>query len=99
MTWGRGSMYFTHASQGRSAHEGAARLRSSDATLNAQLERDQSGKLRDQLLDELAVAAQDIEAALADKQTPEQARVLRNLLQAVKLGESMVVQVWDSFHA
>jgi hypothetical protein len=92
-------MYFTHASQGRSAHERAARLRSSDATLNAQLERDQSGKLRDQLLDELAVAAQDIEAALADKQTPEQARVLRNLLQAVKLGESMVVQVWDSFHA
>jgi hypothetical protein len=91
-------MGVTQTWHGRAAYQGAATLRSSDATLNAQLERDESGTLRDQLLDELAVAAQDIEAALSDKPSAEQRRVLRNLLRAVRLGESIVVQVWESFH-
>ena len=72
-------------------------MRGSEATLNEQLARDASGKLRDEVLDELAIAAQDIEAALGSQCPPGDAQVLRDLLGALRTGESVVAQVWHSF--
>jgi hypothetical protein len=77
----------------------AAALRGAEATLNEQLARDSSGKLQEQVLDELAVAAQEIELTLAGNDLPEgDAQVLRDLLDAVRLGESIVTQTWQSVH-
>jgi len=73
-------------------------LRGSEVTLNEQLARDASGTLRDEMLDELAIAAQDIEAALEGQCPSSDAQVLRNLLGALRIGESVVAQVWHSFH-
>jgi hypothetical protein len=73
-------------------------MRGSEATLNDQLARDASGALRDEVLDELAIAAQDIEAALEGQCAPSDAQVLRDLLGALRVGESVVAQVWNSFH-
>lgn len=64
--------------------------------LDKQLARDKSGKLRDQLLDELALAGQDIEAALGAKPDETAARVLGNLLQAVRTSERVVTEGWRS---
>jgi hypothetical protein len=91
-------MYGTHTWQGAAVPESAAALRGSEATLNEQLLRDSSGKLRDQILDELAVAAQDIETALDGKPVAARADVLRDLLDAIRLGESIVAQFWQSVH-
>jgi len=77
----------------------AAALRGSEATLNEQLARDSSGKLHEEVLDELAVAAQEIELTLAGGGLPEgDAQVLRDLLEAVRLGETIVTQTWKSVH-
>jgi len=73
-------------------------MRGSEATLNDQLARDASGTLRDEVLDELAIATQDIEAALEGQCAPSDAQVLRDLLGALRVGESVVAQVWNSFH-
>jgi hypothetical protein len=62
--------------------------------LDKQLARDQSGKLRDQMLDELALAAQDIEAALEGKLDAAAAEVLGNLLRAVRTSERVVTEGW-----
>jgi hypothetical protein len=78
--------------------DGAASLRGSEATLNEQLARDETGKLRDDVLDELAVAAQDIETALCGKLTPKDAEVLRELLGAIRIGATVVSELWHSFH-
>jgi hypothetical protein len=72
---------------------------SSEATLNDQLARDTSGKLRDEVLDELAVAADTIEVALDGNVSETNARVLRDLLAAIRLGETIVTETWNSVHA
>jgi hypothetical protein len=64
--------------------------------LDKQLARDKSGQQRDQMLDELALAAQDIEAALGTKLDAAAARVLENLLLAVRTSERVVTEGWRS---
>ena len=49
-----------------------------------------------QLLDELALAAQDIEAALGGKLDATAAQVLGNLLRAVRTSERVVSEGWRS---
>jgi hypothetical protein len=68
------------------------------AALDKRLEGDAQGRLRDQVLDEMRSAGQDIEMALAAKPATAVAEVLRNLLGAVRLGERVVAETWDSFH-
>ena len=75
-----------------------AALKGADVTLNEQLLRDTQGALRDQVLDELALAAQEIELALDSKSNGANARVLRDLLAAVRLGETVVAQTWELAH-
>jgi hypothetical protein len=75
-----------------------AALRGSEATLNEQLVRDSTGAKRDEILDELAVAAQEIELALEADMPATQAKVLGDLLAAVRLGETIVSQTWESIH-
>jgi hypothetical protein len=62
--------------------------------LDRQLARDESGELRDRMLDELGLAAQDIEAALGGKLDATAAQVLGNLLQAVRTSERVVTEGW-----
>ena len=76
----------------------AAAMRGSEVTLNEQLLRDSTGEFRDEVLDELAVAAQEIELALEGDVGEANARVLRELLAAVRLGETVVIQTWESVH-
>jgi hypothetical protein len=83
--------------QAREAAKAAA-LRGSEDTLNEQLRRDSTGKRRDEVLDELAVAAQEIEFALAGGVSEPHAKVLGDLLDAVRLGESIVTQTWEWAH-
>ena len=83
--------------QAREAAKVAA-LRGSADTLNEQLLRDSTGKRRDEVLDELAVAAQEIELALAGSVSEPHAKVLRDLLDAIRLGESIVTQTWEWAH-
>lgn len=74
----------------------ANELEMSTELLDKQLARDASGELRDQMLDELALAAQDIEAALGGKVDATTAQVLGNLLRAVKTSEGVVTDGWRS---
>jgi hypothetical protein len=67
--------------------------------LERQLSLDESGELRDRLFGELQAAAQDIETALARKTDTGQAGVLQPLLEAVRLSEYLVLELWDSLHA
>jgi len=79
--------------------KGAA-LRGSEATLNEQLARDTAGSLRDEVLDELAVAVEAIHSALEEGNvTEEQERILVDLLAAIRLGETVVTETWNSVHA
>jgi hypothetical protein len=64
--------------------------------LDKQLARDASGELRDQMLDELALAEQDIEAALGGKLDATTAQVLGNLLRAVRTSQCVVTEGWRS---
>jgi hypothetical protein len=73
-------------------------LRGSEATLNEQLARDPQGRLRDAVLDELAIATRDIETALQGQVVGKDAQVLRDLLDAIRVGEAVVTEVWHSFH-
>ena len=79
---------------------GAARtagtLEMSTELLDKQLARDSSGELRDQMLDELALAALDIEAALGGKLDATAAQVLGDLLRAVRTSERVVTEGWRS---
>jgi hypothetical protein len=70
---------------------------SAQAPLIEQLERDDSGELRDRLIDELQVAAQEIAAALDDEPHPAQAAILHDLLDAVRVSECVLTEVWESF--
>ena len=66
--------------------------------LNERLECDASGELRKQLIEELQMATQDIGAALDERPGAAQVEVLHNLLEAVRLSECILMEVWDSFH-
>lgn len=77
--------------QGRESLEHGA-----EAPLMEQLQHDESGELRDQWVDELRVAAQEIEAALDEGADPAQADILRDLLDAVRSSENVLMQVWES---
>jgi hypothetical protein len=66
--------------------------------LERQLERDESGTLRDRVFGELQGAAWDIESALAREPDTGQTKVLPTLLEAVKLSEYLVLELWDSLH-
>lgn len=66
--------------------------------LEEQLERDGSGELRDKLIDELQVAAEEIRAALGGEPAAADVQVLKGLLEAVKLSESVVTDTWNAFH-
>jgi hypothetical protein len=68
------------------------------AALNERLERDTDGALRDELLDEMRAAGRDIQAALAARPVAAVTEVLQNLLGAVRLGERVLAETWDSFH-
>jgi hypothetical protein len=68
------------------------------AALDKRLEGDVQGRLREQLLDEMRSAERDIEMALAAKPATAVTEVLQNLLGAVRLGERVVAETWDSFH-
>lgn len=74
----------------------ANQLEMSTELLDKQLARDASGELRDQMLDELALAAQDVEVALGGKLDATTAQVLGNLLRAVKTSERVVTDGWRS---
>jgi hypothetical protein len=69
-----------------------------DVPLTERLAGDEAGALRDELLDELAVAAVDIETALGRESDAEQAQRLRSLLAAVRLSEGVVAETWRSLH-
>lgn len=68
-------------------------------TLNEQLARDTGGKLLDEVLSELSVAAATIESALESDSSATNKRVLGDLLAAIRLGESLVTETWNSIHA
>ncbi len=68
------------------------------AALNQQLEHDSTGELRDRWVDELMDAARAIEAALAGRPPAGDTEVLRDLLDAVRLGERVLLDVWNSLH-
>ena len=89
-------MYGNHETAAQA--QAAAAMRGDQTTLNEQLLHDTSGKLRDEVLDELAVAADEIQTALQDPLSPAHAKVLGDLLAAVHLGESVVAQAWESVH-
>jgi hypothetical protein len=91
-------MHTSQTRAGMSKAERVAALRGAPATLNEQLVQDPQGKLRDQLLDELAVAAQEIELALEGEPSELDERVLRELLEAVRLGEKIVTETWEFVH-
>jgi hypothetical protein len=82
-----------------SANTATSASSGSEATLNDQLARDTTGKLRDEVLDELAVAADTLEEALNGNVNGTNARVLRDLLAAIRLGETIVTETWSSVHA
>lgn len=67
--------------------------------LNEQLESDKTGELRDRLIAELQVAADEIKAALGGGPAETEAAVLKGLLEAVKCGEGVLVEVWNGFHS
>jgi hypothetical protein len=91
-------MYSTQSRHSAVAPESMQEQNSDIGMLNERLAHDESGALRDHLLDELAVAAQDIEAALVDRRNAAHTEVLGNLLKAIRSSERILVQVWDSFH-
>lgn len=75
-----------------------AALRGADVTLNEQLLRDTQGTRRDEVLDELAIAAQEIQLALQSRLSEANVRVLRDLLAAVRVGETVVAESWALVH-
>lgn len=91
-------MYGYQPQQQMTAADKEAALKGADVTLNEQLLRDTQGTLRDQVLDELALAAQEIELALEAKSNGANAWVLRDLLAAVRLGETVVAETWELAH-
>jgi hypothetical protein len=91
-------MYGTQTRPGAAAHVSATEPPEEDVPLNVRLAGDGAGALRDEFLDELAVAAVDIETALGRESDAAQAQMLRNLLQAVRLGEGVVAEAWNSLH-
>jgi ABC-type transporter Mla subunit MlaD len=68
-------------------------------TLLDQLTQDPSGRRLAEILEELSVAAATIEAALAESPRSAHTPVLRDLLGAIRLGESLVTETWNSMHA
>lgn len=66
--------------------------------LNELLERDDSGELRDRLIDELSVAADEINEILVGDLAQADRQVLKGLLESVRLSESIVTEVWSAFH-
>jgi hypothetical protein len=91
-------MYGYQTQPQMTAADKEAALKGADVTLNEQLLRDAQGTLRDQVLDELALAVQEIELALDSKLNEVNARVLRDLLAAVRLGETVVAETWELAH-
>jgi hypothetical protein len=71
---------------------------STGIALNEQLAKDASGEIKDQWLDELDLAARQIATALNSETDAAAAQTLRNLLEAVRLGEKAITEVWRSFH-
>jgi hypothetical protein len=98
MTGGERLMYGSQTPLRMTAAQKEATLKGADVTLNEQLLRDSEGKLRDEVLDELALAAQEIELALGNKLNETNVRVLRDLLAAVRLGETIVSETWELAH-
>jgi hypothetical protein len=76
----------------------ATETQDSEATLEQQLAQDTAGELRDRLLDELFLAASDIEEALANGSEIADAPILRELLEATRIAQTTVAEVWRSFH-
>jgi hypothetical protein len=66
--------------------------------LDEQLAQDASGELRDRLMDELFLAAREIEATLASSSGPSDSQTLKDLLEAVRLSEAVVMDAWRAFH-
>ena len=64
-----------------------------------QLTADVSGRRLAEILEELTVAGAAIEAALLEAPRSADTPVLRELLGAVRLGESLVMETWNSLHA
>ncbi len=87
-------MYGTHTHRAPRASESPTRV--DNELLDKQLARDKSGTLRDELLDEFALAAQEIESALGGKLDATTARVLGNLLRAVRTSERIVTEGWQA---
>lgn len=88
----------THSRAFASEQEKVAALRGAETTLNEQLLRDTCGTRLAEVLDELSVAATTIEAALEDQVGGTNERVLRDLLAAIRVGESIVTETWNSVH-
>jgi hypothetical protein len=88
------SMYGTRSARNTPAPDNPPQA--DNDLLDKQLARDESGVLRDQLLDELALAAEDIEAALRGKLDATTTRMLGNLLRAVRTSEQVVADAWQS---
>lgn len=68
------------------------------ALLDDQLRGDESGQARDRLIDELNLAADEIRAALGEQHATAELEILKDLLEAVALSETVVADVWSSFH-
>jgi hypothetical protein len=85
-------MYSTRALEVENGKEPA------QAPLYQQLERDRTGELRDRWLGELQAASSVVEAALAAGPPAEKEEVLRNLLEAMRTGEHVLLDVWSALH-
>lgn len=66
--------------------------------LDERLKSDRAGELRDRMVDELRVAAGEIQTALGGEVTAADAAMLRSLLDSVGHGERIVVEVWTAYH-
>jgi LPS O-antigen subunit length determinant protein (WzzB/FepE family) len=69
-----------------------------DARLDEQIAQDSSGELRDRLIDELYLAARELEEQLVGNPNQADAQTIRDLLEAVRLSEALVAAVWQAFH-
>lgn len=66
--------------------------------LSQRLAADGAGALRDELLDELALAGADIETALGRESNAIQTQTLRDLLEVIRISEGVVAETWSSLH-
>jgi hypothetical protein len=84
--------------RGKQMDESDAVAAQEEQQLERQLQRDESGELRDRLFGELHGAALSIETVLAGHPEARQTRILRPLLEAINLSQRLILEAWNSLH-